>query len=111
MPDDVSVEYNPGPDEPTSDIEAVKLRHEDELLRRPEVTGVFMDEPDRACQELGRVLEQLRAMDAFDNTLIFFLSDNGASAEIMVRTDGHDPAAAPGSAASYLCLGPGWSTT
>jgi arylsulfatase A-like enzyme len=39
-----------------------------------------------------------------------FLSDNGASAEIMVRDDGHDPAAPPGSAATHLCLGPGWST-
>ena len=66
---------------------------------------------DRLDRELGRVLDQLRAMDAFENTLIFFLSDNGASAEIMVRDDGHDPQAAPGSAATYLCLGPGWSTT
>ncbi|MDG1897326.1 MAG: arylsulfatase [Fuerstiella sp.] len=66
---------------------------------------------DRVDQEIGRVLDQLRAMDAFDNTLVFFLSDNGASAEIMVRSDGHDPSASPGSEASYLCLGPGWSTT
>jgi arylsulfatase A-like enzyme len=66
---------------------------------------------DRIDQEIGRVLEQLRTMKAFENTLIFFLSDNGASAEIMVRADGHDSSAAPGSAASYLCLGPGWSTT
>ncbi len=65
---------------------------------------------DRIDREVGRVLEQLRAMDMLDNTIIFFLSDNGASAEIMVRTDGHDPEASPGSAASYLCLGPGWST-
>lgn len=64
---------------------------------------------DRVDQELGRVLDQLRAMNAFDDTLIFFLSDNGASAEIMVRDGGHDPNAAPGSAATYLCLGPGWS--
>ena len=28
----------------------------------------------------------------------------------MVRGDGHDPQAPPGSAASYLCLGPGWSS-
>lgn len=60
--------------------------------------------------EIGRVLKQLDAMDARDNTLILFYSDNGASAEIMVRDDGHDPAATPGSAATYLCLGPGWST-
>jgi len=61
--------------------------------------------------EIGRVLDQLRAMDAFDNTLVVFLSDNGASAEIMVRDDGHDPKAPMGSAATYLCLGPGWSNT
>ena len=66
---------------------------------------------DRMDRELGLVLEQLRSMDAWDNTLILFLSDNGASAEIMVRADGHDPQAAPGSAATHLCLGPGWSTT
>ncbi len=65
---------------------------------------------DRMDREIGRVLEQLRAMNAFDNTLIFFASDNGASAEIMVRGDGHDPQAAPGSAATHLCLGPGFSS-
>ena len=65
---------------------------------------------DRMDREIGRVLDQLRAMGAFDNTLILFASDNGASAEIMVRHGGHDPAAAPGSAATYLCLGPGFSS-
>ena len=66
---------------------------------------------DRMDQEVGRVLDQLRKMNAFENTLVIFLSDNGASAEIMVRDDGHAPAAAAGSAQTYLCLGPGWSTT
>ncbi len=65
---------------------------------------------DRVDQEIGRVLQQIREMGALNDTLIFFLSDNGASAEIMVRSDGHDPSAAMGSADSYLCLGPGWST-
>ncbi len=65
---------------------------------------------DRMDQEIGRFLLQLRAMGAYENTLIVFASDNGASAEIMVRHGGHDPAAAPGSAASYLCLGPGFSS-
>jgi arylsulfatase len=60
--------------------------------------------------EIGRLVEELRKMQALDNTLILFLSDNGASAEIMVRGDGHDPSAPAGSAASYLCLGPGWSS-
>lgn len=65
---------------------------------------------DRMDREIGRVLEQVRAMSAWDNTLILFLSDNGASAEIMVRDDGHDPHADPGSADTHLCLGPGWSS-
>jgi len=65
---------------------------------------------DRMDQEIGRVFAQLKAMGVWDNTLILFASDNGASAEIMVRDGGHDPKAAPGSAASYLCLGPGFSS-
>lgn len=66
---------------------------------------------DRMDREIGRLLEQLKAMGVFENTLIFFASDNGASAEIMVRNGGHDPNAPPGSAATYLCLGPGFSST
>jgi arylsulfatase len=65
---------------------------------------------DRMDREIGRILDQLRSMGALDDTIVFFLSDNGASAEIMVRDDGHDPSAPPGSAATHLCLGPGWST-
>lgn len=65
---------------------------------------------DRMDQEIGRIITQIKAMGAYENTLIFFASDNGASAEIMVRNGGHDPAAPPGSAASYLCLGPGFSS-
>jgi arylsulfatase A-like enzyme len=42
--------------------------------------------------------------------VILVLSDNGASAEIMIRGDGHDPTAAPGSAQTHLCIGPGWAT-
>lgn len=65
---------------------------------------------DRMDREIGRVLAQLRMTGAMDNTLILFLSDNGASAEMMVRGDGHDPAAECGTGATFLSLGPGWST-
>jgi arylsulfatase len=64
---------------------------------------------DRMDREIGRVLAQIRAMGAFEDTLILFASDNGASAEIMVRGDVHDPQAPLGSADTFLCLGPGWS--
>jgi arylsulfatase len=65
---------------------------------------------DRMDQEIGRVFEQLQQMGAWENTLIIFLSDNGADATVMVRGDGHDPSAPPGSASSFLCLGPGWAS-
>jgi arylsulfatase A-like enzyme len=65
---------------------------------------------DRMDREIGRVLAQVKAMGAMDNTLILFLSDNGASAEMMVRGDGHDPDAPMGSAGTFLSLGPGWAS-
>ena len=65
---------------------------------------------DRMDQEIGKVIALLKQMGVFENTLVLFASDNGASAEIMVRGDGHDPEAPMGSAASFLCLGPGWSS-
>jgi arylsulfatase len=65
---------------------------------------------DRMDQEIGRLIGQLRHMGALENTIIFFFSDNGASAEIMVRGEGHDASAPPGSAATFFCLGPGWSS-
>jgi len=64
---------------------------------------------DRMDQEIGRIIAQLKTMKAFENTIIFFASDNGASAEMMIRDHGHDPTAPPGSAKTYLCLGFGFS--
>ncbi len=65
---------------------------------------------DRLDQEVGRLLRQLDTMQATANTVVMFLSDNGASAEMMVRGDGHDPTAPAGSGKTFLSLGPGWSS-
>ncbi len=56
-------------------------------------------------RQIGRVIDQLRLMKQLDNTVVF-LSDNGASAEIMVRGDGHDPAAPLGSWFTICALDP-----
>ncbi|MBM3955181.1 MAG: hypothetical protein FJ309_11295 [Planctomycetes bacterium] len=61
-------------------------------------------------REIGRIIGRLEAAGRLANTLIIFASDNGASAEIMVRGEGHDRTAAPGSRPTFLCLGPGWSS-
>ncbi len=60
--------------------------------------------------EIGKVLAQVRAMGAERDTVVVFLSDNGASSEQLIRGDGHDATAPPGSARTFLGLGPGWST-
>ncbi|WP_406698976.1 arylsulfatase [Singulisphaera sp. Ch08] len=65
---------------------------------------------DRMDREIGRVIKQLETAGTFENTLILFLADNGASQEQIIRGDGHDPSAPLGSAKSYLGVGPGWST-
>lgn len=58
---------------------------------------------------IGRIVKKLQSMKALDNTLILFLSDNGASAEYILRGDGHDPKAPLGSGATYRCLEVGWA--
>ena len=46
--------------------------------------------------EIGKVLGQLKAMGAERDTVILFLSDNGASSEQLIRGDGHDRRRRPG---------------
>ncbi len=65
---------------------------------------------DRMDREIGRLLDAVRKARRLDDTLVVFLSDNGASAEIMVRGDGHDPMAECGTGATFLSIGPGWSS-
>ena len=64
----------------------------------------------RVDAEIGRVVEHLKAIGAWEDTAIFFVSDNGASAELMIRGGGHDKTVPPGSAATFLCLGPPWAS-
>jgi arylsulfatase len=66
---------------------------------------------DSMDTQIGRIFDFIKQDPAkWQNTLVMFLSDNGASAEIMVRGDGHNPQSYPGARDSYLCLGPGWSS-
>jgi arylsulfatase len=97
-----------GPNELNRPLAWAELTAEQRLFQADKMAAhaAMVDVMDR---ETGRVLDAIRKAGRFDDTLVVFLSDNGATAEIMVRGDGHDPAAAPGSAATYLSIGPGWS--
>jgi arylsulfatase len=86
--------------------DSLTSQQQGEWQHRMEVHAAMVDRMDR---EIGRVLAQLRAMNVLDNTVIFFMSDNGASAEKVLRGDGHDPAAAPGAWNWYRCLEPPWA--
>jgi len=79
------------------DFQAIKMAVHAAMIHRMDI-------------EIGRVLEKIKSMGAFENTVIFFLSDNGASAEMIVRGDGHDKTAPPGSGRTFLSIGPGWSS-
>ena len=98
-----------GPGEVDRPLEWARLTPEQQDFQgaKMAIHAAMVEAMDR---EIGRILDQLEAMQRLDDTLILFASDNGASAEIMVRGEGHDPAAAPGSRKSFLCLGPGWSS-
>ncbi len=60
---------------------------------------------DRMDQNIGRVIEQLRASDQLDNTLILFLSDNGGCAQIKTST----PEVPPGPVNSWYTCDPPWA--
>ncbi len=64
---------------------------------------------DRMDQGIGKILEKLRKLDIDKNTLVLFLSDNGACAE----DDAAFPTTArgipPGSLESYRTQGVGWA--
>jgi arylsulfatase len=107
-PENVLVEKI-GPGEVLRAVPWSSLTREQKDLQRTKM-AIHAAMVTRMDEEIGRVVHQLRAMNALDNTVIVFLSDNGASAEQIIRGDGHEASVPPGSARSYLCLGPGWAS-
>lgn len=76
---------------------------------RMEVHAAMVDNLD---QNIGKVIAQLKANGVFDNTLILFLSDNGASSESLRKSDKNytqTGAEVIGSVFSYKSIGPQWA--
>ena len=87
---------------PWEELDEEKKRKE---AQKMEVYAAMIDRLD---QNIGRILDQLRQLKIMDNTMIIFVSDNGASAEV-VRLDHDDDQAPIGSLASWVSLGPDWA--
>lgn len=71
---------------------------------RMEVYAAMVDNVD---QNIGRLMNVLDEVGEGDNTLILFLSDNGACAE---TPGGNDTVQVPGPKEFYSHVGPGWAT-
>ena len=98
-----------GPGEVTRAVPWSSLTAEQKAFQRTKM-AIHAAMISRMDLEIGKVLDQVKAMGAERDTVVIFLSDNGASSEQLIRGDGHDKNAPPGSAMTHLGLGPGWSS-
>jgi len=65
---------------------------------------------DRMDQNIGRLLKKLEEQGKLNNTLILFLSDNGACAESPADWDNIDTNAPMGSVATFIHYGSSWAS-
>jgi arylsulfatase len=95
--------------------ETLSDRQKKEQAAKMEIHAAMVDLID---VQVGRVLGAIEALGALDDTLVVFLSDNGADCTQMlpdVQMPGdlvyeHDPAAPWGSEMTCLALGPAWAS-
>jgi arylsulfatase A-like enzyme len=74
------------------------------------VMAVYAAMIDRMDQGIGRVMETLRRLGQHENTLVLFLSDNGAcEEEPPLDSGGSDPSLPAGARGSFWGYGPPWA--
>jgi len=87
--------------------------NEEEKQYQSEIMAVYAAMIDRMDRNIGRVLEKLENNGKMENTLVLFLSDNGACAEIPNWANNNnltvDPNAPLGSRYSFTWTGPSWA--
>ena len=88
-----------GRDSRAYDWESANQDHED---LRMAVYAAMIDSMD---QNIGRLRHSLEEAGVADNTVIFFLSDNGGCAE---EPGGRSPKIVPGPKEHYAAVGPSW---
>jgi arylsulfatase len=97
---------------PFTDLSATEQRRE---ARKMELYAAMVDNLDR---HVGRLLEYLRTNDLYDDTLIVFMSDNGAAAEDFyyvgpfveyIQANYDDSYERMGKRGNYISYGPQWA--
>jgi arylsulfatase A-like enzyme len=90
----------------------------EEQARETKIMQVYAGMVDRVDENVGRILEHLERAGKLNNTVIFFMADNGAEGHKMenVRTNPtwiaekfDNSLASIGSKNSYVTLGPSWA--
>ena len=74
--------------------------------KRMEVHAAMVDRMD---QGIGKLVRELKDKGLFENTLILFLSDNGASSEDISGRKMHDPSSEIGYPGSYVAFKKPWA--
>lgn len=67
--------------------------------------SVYAAQIDNMDQNIGRLIDKLKAEGMYENTIIMFLEDNGACAEAIGKNDEH----MPGTPGSYIAYGLPWA--
>lgn len=84
-----------------------KVKKKKRLSRK---MAVYAAQIDRMDQGIGKIIKELKRTGEYDNTLIIFLSDNGACAETgLLGNDWWANNAVPGGADSYQSYGRAWA--
>lgn len=90
-------------------------KHKEWEIRRMATHAAMVSIMDKG---IGRVMDALKETGRRDNTLVIFLSDNGASREVIQGKDGRHgsfkrggttPEIMPGGADTYASFGPAWA--
>ncbi len=77
-----------------------------EWIRKMAVYAAMIDRMD---QNIGRLIQTLKATGQYDNTLIVFMSDNGACAENVAGRNFNDPTVKIGERGSYVTYDTPWA--
>ena len=106
------------------DTRAVAWAEARDLDWEAERMATYAAQIDCLDQCMGRVMDALRSTGADKNTLVFFLSDNGASDQAITQLDkpartwrsdgtitnvGNKPTIQPGPADNFVTAGPAWA--